>query len=223
MKGLRLRFAACAVLGGLIAAAAPAAGGAPGGSTELIVGFREGVSSAEQAQVLAPWSAKVRKRWSRIDGVLASVPASRASAARKALERDPRVEYAEPNVVLRAFEDPGFGAEWGLPKIHAPEAWGVTTGNSDVVVAVIDSGVDFSHPDLGGAMWVNQGENCAGCRTNGVDDDGNGYVDDWRGWDFANDDNDPSDDNGHGTHVAGTVGAVGDNGVGISGVSKHVS
>ena len=223
MTGLRLRFAACAVLTGLIAAAAPAAGGAPAGSTELIVGFREDVSRAEQAQVLAPWSAKVRKRWSRIDGVLASVPASRASAARKALSRDPRVEYAEPNVELHAFEDPGFGAEWGLPKIHAPEAWGVTTGSSDVVVAVIDSGVDFSHPDLAGAMWVNPGENCAGCRTNGVDDDGNGYVDDWRGWDFVNDDNDPSDDNGHGTHVAGTVGAVGDNGVGITGVSKHVS
>ena len=223
MTGLRLRFAACVVLGGLIAAAAPAAGGAPSGSTELIVGFRESVSRAEQAQVLAPWSAKVRKRWSRIDGVLASVPASRATAARKALERDPRVEYAEPNVELHALEDPGFGAEWGLPKIHAPEAWGVTTGSSDVVVAVLDSGVDFSHPDLAGAMWVNPGENCSGCRTNGVDDDGNGYADDWRGWDFANDDNDPSDDNGHGTHVAGTVGAVGDNGVGVTGVSKHVS
>ena len=76
-----------------------------------------------------------------------------------------------------------------------------------------------AHPDLAPNIWVNTGEDCAGCRTNGVDDDGNGYVDDWRGWDFANGDNNPTDDNGHGTHVAGTVAATGNNGLGVAGVT----
>ena len=84
---------------------------------------------------------------------------------------------------------------------------------------VIDTGVDLTHPDLGQNIWINPGENCAGCRTNGIDDDGNGYVDDWRGWDFVNDDNNPKDDNGHGTHVAGTIGAAGNNGIGMAGVT----
>jgi subtilisin family serine protease len=173
--------------------------------------------------VLALRAARVHKRWTRIDGVLVSVSAGKMKATLRSLERDPRVEYAEPNYVLRtSTSDPQFGQLWGLEKIDAPEAWGVTTGSSAVVVGVIDSGVDLNHPDLAGARWVNPAENCDDCRSNGVDDDGNGYVDDWRGWDFVNNDNDPSNDNGHGTHVAGTIGAVGDNGVGITGVSQQV-
>src|SRR4030095_15077592 len=73
--------------------------------------------------------------------------------------------------------------------------------------------------ELAQNIWINQGENCAGCRTNGIDDDGDGYVDDWRGWDFVNGDNDPTDDNGHGTHVAGTIAATGNNGIGVAGVT----
>src|SRR5918996_5170498 len=108
VRRLRLRSAACGVLGALIVAA-PAAARAPTGSGELIVGFREGVSQAEQARALAPWAGKVRKRWTRIDGVLAAMPATQVAAARKALEQDPRVEYVEPNYVLRAStSDPHF-------------------------------------------------------------------------------------------------------------------
>ena len=87
---------------------------------------------------------------------------------------------------------------------------------------MIDSGVDWHHPDLAANIWTNPGESCPGCASDGVDNDGNGYVDDVHGWDFVNDDNDPLDDHGHGTHVAGTIGASGSNGVGIAGVNWNV-
>ncbi|HYE07346.1 MAG TPA: Ig-like domain-containing protein, partial [Planctomycetota bacterium] len=92
----------------------------------------------------------------------------------------------------------------------------------------IDTGIDGSHPDLAGNMWVNPGEDGtapggADKRSNGIDDDGNGFVDDWRGWDFVNGDNDPHDDHSHGTHCAGTIGAIGANGVGVAGVCWQVS
>jgi serine protease len=103
--------------------------------------------------VLALRAARVHKRWTRIDGVLVSVSAGKMKATLRSLERDPRVEYAEPNYVLRtSTSDPQFGQLWGLEKIDAPEAWGVTTGSSAVVVGVIDSGVDLNHPDLAGAL-----------------------------------------------------------------------
>ena len=106
---------------------------------------------------------------------------------------------------------------WGLQKIQAQEAWSIETG-SDVVVGVIDTGVDWNHEDLGDNIWINPGE----IRNNNIDDDNNGYVDDIVGWDFGDNDNDPTDEDGHGTHVAGTLGARGDNGIGITGVNWAV-
>jgi len=154
---------------------------------------------------------------------------------------DPDVIYAEPNYYRYAAAvpyDEHFGLLWGMHNtgqsvdgvagtpdadIDAPEAWDVTTGSAAVVVAVIDSGLDFSHPDLAGNVWANAGE----IPENGVDDDGNGYVDDVRGWDFVYDDNAPApnDAGGHGTHVAGTIAAAGSpdpsgsEGTGVVGVS----
>src|SRR5213078_4832319 len=99
--------------------------------------------------------------------------------------------------------------------------WDVTTGSPAVTVAIVDTGIAADHPDLAPNMWTNSGETGGGRESNGIDDDHDGYVDDWRGWDWVNGDNNPDDDNSHGTHVAGIVAARGDNGIGIAGVSWH--
>jgi subtilisin family serine protease len=115
-----------------------------------------------------------------------------------------------------APSDPAFGRQWALRSARVPEAWRTTVGG-EVVVAVLDSGIDFSNPDLASNLWTNPGE----VPGNRVDDDGNGYVDDVHGADTVNADGDPADGLGHGTAVAGVIGARGDNGVGISGVVVH--
>lgn len=111
--------------------------------------------------------------------------------------------------------DPSVGSQWGLSAINAPRGWDAGSGTGQTIVAVIDTGVDLTHPDLKANLWRNPGE-VAG---NGLDDDGNGYADDVNGWDFASNDANPMDERGHGTHVAGIIGAAGNNGVGGSGVA----
>lgn len=149
----------------------------------------------------------------------------------------PGVAYAEPNYLYRPVQspttpsDPDFRALWGLHNtgqtggtadadVDAPEAWEKLGESSPVVVAVIDSGVDVSHPDLAANVWRNPGET----PNNGRDDDGNGYVDDVNGWDFANGDASVYDgtQDDHGTHVAGTIAAAHDNGTGVAGLGRNV-
>ncbi len=141
------------------------------------------------------------------------------------------VEFAEPNYVyeadgLKTPDDPKLGQLWGLHNpgdgscaadadIDAPEAWKKTTGSRDFIIAVIDTGIDYRHKDLKRNIWVNEVEKKG---LSGIDDDDNGYVDDVYGIDTFNGDSDPMDDHYHGTHVAGTIGAAGDNGRGIVGV-----
>ena len=124
--------------------------------------------------------------------------------------------------------DPEFIRQWGLTAIQAPDAWEITRGSDAVVIAVIDTGVEYRHPDLQANIWVNPAEAIG---QEGVDDDQNGYVDDLHGWDFAGSDgaadeegdNQPSDSDGHGTHVAGIIGGVTDNFIGIAGVCPRVN
>lgn len=128
---------------------------------------------------------------------------------------------------MRTPNDPSFSLQWGLKNsgqgpfygksgadIKASDAWGTTTGSSSVIIAVVDTGVDYTHSDLAANIWTNSGE----IPNNGIDDDGNGYIDDVRGWNFVSNSNNPMDDHGHGTHCAGTIAAVGNNNIGITGV-----
>jgi subtilisin family serine protease len=142
---------------------------------------------------------------------------------------DPNVEFAEPNYIVRTSaipNDPGYGLQWGLNNtgqtggtpgadIHAQGAWDVTKGSNNIIIAVVDTGVAYDHPDLSGNMWVNTAELNG---LPGVDDDHNGFVDDIYGWDFINNDGYPVDYDQHGSHVAGIIAARGDNGIGVSGV-----
>lgn len=127
----------------------------------------------------------------------------------------------DPNWEVKAVaspNDPGFSSLYAATQMGLPTAWDTTTGSSDVVVQIIDTGVRHDHPDLAANMWQNLGE-VAG---NGIDDDSNGFIDDVYGYDFRNNDGDPMDDHYHGTHVAGTIGARGNNGIGVTGVAWNV-
>ncbi|HEX6718354.1 MAG TPA: S8 family serine peptidase [Pyrinomonadaceae bacterium] len=185
---------------------------------------------------------------------VAQVNPADTSNAIEALRARPDVMYAEPNFIRKALvtpNDPRYPQMWGLNNtgqpstvggnpgtpgndIRAEQAWNITTGSRSVVVGVIDSGIDINHEDLHDNIWTNPAE----VPGNGIDDDGNGFVDDIHGWDFAHDDatvfdyTEPSyppsdsyagDFDDHGTHVAGTIGATGNNSLGVVGVNWQVS
>ncbi|MGI6524111.1 MAG: S8 family peptidase [Bdellovibrionota bacterium] len=134
------------------------------------------------------------------------------------------VKSCSPNYQISIAARPNdskFNEQWGLSKnlgIDTETAWNVTTGSQDMIVAVIDTGIDYTHPDLAANIWVNNGE----IPGNGIDDDGNGYIDDVYGMSTIGAKGDPMDANGHGTHVAGVIGASGNNGIGISGINWNI-
>lgn len=201
----------------------------------LIVGFKPGVETAAREELHRDIGATRVHRYGRIaaDVVRISKDASLVDTRKRYLA-DPRVAYADLNYVVRRQtvpDDPLFDQLWGLRNtgqtggtpgadIRAVDAWGITQGGTNIVVAVIDTGIDYTHADLAANMWVNPGE----IPGNGLDDDGNGIVDDvygarWTSGTGAPTSGDPMDDNSHGTHVAGTIGAIGNNGIGVVGVN----
>lgn len=149
---------------------------------------------------------------------------------------NPNVEFAEKNYIYHTDTIPNdaeFSLQWGLHNtgqsggtadadIDAPEAWEIFTGSSDITIAVIDTGIDYGHTDLQSNIWTNPGETGGGKETDGIDNDGNGKIDDWHGWDFVNSDNSPMDDHSHGTHVAGIAGARGNNETNVAGICWNV-
>ncbi|RKZ12475.1 hypothetical protein DRQ50_11895, partial [bacterium] len=201
---------------------------------ELIVKFKPYATEAQKAAILGDLGAITITDYKTFPFKLHRVGDDlTVETAIDRYRNNPLVEIIEPNYIVTMNETPDdarFDELWGMENtgqtggtagadISATTAWDVFTGSSDVVVGVIDTGVDYNHPDLADNIWTNPGE----IPGNGVDDDGNGYIDDIHGWDFVNNDNDPMDDNGHGTHCSGTIGGVGDNGLGVAGVNWNVS
>jgi len=201
-------------------------------SDEIIVKFKLLASSAQIDQFKRSQNYEGIKYIERLGTHLCKVsPTQNMRNALVACAAADIVEYVEPNYIVRAIakpNDPKFNDQWGLNNsndadIDALEAWDIQAGDQDIKVGIIDTGIDYNHEDLKRNYWFNPGERGDGKEQNGFDDDNNGYIDDWRGWDFKSNDNNPMDENGHGTHCAGIVAAEGNNGKGISGAAWKAS
>ncbi len=189
---------------------------------ELLVKFKDGTASGRAAEANKQIGSIVLEQFPELKWQRVKIPAGLTVAqAVSHYQNMEEVEAVQPNYyyhLLSTPNDPRFSELYGLAKISAPAAWDLTTGSAETVVAVIDTGIKYDHEDLSANMWTNPGE----ISGNGIDDDGNGFVDDYYGYDFFSNDSDPLDENGHGTHVAGTIGAVGNNGIGVVGVNWNV-
>ncbi len=209
----------------------------PFAADEVLVRFTPGLGANVAGRALADLSAVAlpSPELAKIGVQLLKVPPGKVLDTVASLRQSSQVEFAEPNYLVEAADtvtptipnDQSWGFQWGPPDIQAPLAWSVTTGTASVAIAVIDTGIDLTHPDLAPNLWTNSGEMGLDAyghdkRTNGIDDDGDGYVDDWRGWNFVAGTNYPQDDQGHGTHVSGIAAAVGNNGLGIAGMAWGV-
>jgi subtilisin family serine protease len=197
---------------------------------QLVVGFKPTATDQQQEKAVKKAGGTIEDVIDSIDGALVSVDPGEVDSAAQELARQRTVQYVEPNYVVHSNRLPNdhlFGEQWGLRNvgqysgksgadIHATDAWDLTTG-ANVTVAVIDTGVDYTHGDLGPNIWNNPAD-----PPNGVDDDHNGFIDDTHGADFVSEDANPMDDAGHGSHVAGIIGAKGNNGAGIAGVNWDV-
>ena len=200
----------------------------------ILIKFKSNVSKEEIKRVLSKYGLYIDEFYKEISVYkIKALNKKNIKNLVSTLDNLSFVEYAQIDGIVTANNfpnDPYFEKLWGLNNegqtggtydadIDMLKAWDKTTGSKKVIVAVIDTGVNYNHADLKSNMWINRKE----IPNNGIDDDHNGYIDDYRGWDFVNNDNNPMDDHNHGTHCSGTIGAIGDNGVGVTGVNWKVS
>ena len=194
-------------------------------ATSVLIGFRDGASAKVEAAVIRSIHGQVVATYPNGSVLVATPSPSQRDLALAELPRLAAVRYAEPNSTIHventATNDPGLSTQWALDStnyagIDAAAAWGVTQGSSSTIVAVIDSGLDLTHPEFAGRVWTNAGEVNG---KPGVDNDGDGLANDLHGWNFLTNTSDVSDDNGHGTHVSGILAATGNNGIGVAGVN----
>ncbi len=189
---------------------------------EILVKFKEGTTESQKDQLHMKHGASKLKDFKTYRLHLLKLKTGQTvEQAIADYKAEPDVEYAEPNFryeLMTTPNDPDYSKLWGMAKINAPAAWNSSTGSNSVVIGIIDTGIDYTHPDLAANVWVNPGET----KGDGIDNDANGYVDDIYGIDTYNHDTNPFDDYGHGTHVAGTIGAQGNNGIGVVGVNWNV-
>ena len=189
----------------------------------LMMRFKESATPEDRLDLLAEIGGTVKQSYHLVPNLVeVDMDMEVAEALQLVGTRSDVLQYVEPNFIFRAFDipdDPSYGDLCGMEAINAPAAWDDHVGDSDFVIAIIDTGIDYNHQDLTGNMWTNSGE----IPNNGQDDDGNGYVDDFYGFDFSAGNAEVMDTNGHGTHCGGTVGGVGDNGVGVAGVMWECS
>jgi subtilisin family serine protease len=187
----------------------------------VIVGPNDGYSTKNEGSKFELLKKKTNSDLSALTNQIEVVPVDPTDDTCESLLSSGQASFCEPNYYVEALavsNDPDVASLYGLDLIKAKSAWDRSVGSSSTVVAVIDTGIDYSHPDLAQNVWVNPGE-VAG---NGIDDDGNGYIDDIHGINSLTGSGNPFDDNGHGTHCAGTIGARGNNGLGVVGVNWDV-
>ena len=208
---------------------------------QLLVSFERGTPEEDRAGVFAELDVTPVEEIATGAVLVELDRGADLAAVRERAGRLPSLRYVEPNFIYRAADvlpnDSRMSLLWGLENrgtsvngttgtldadMDAAAAWAFETGSSEVKVAVIDSGVAYGHPDLTPNIWSNPAES-GSAASDGVDNDRNGYVDDHRGWDWIGNDNDPVDENAHGSHVAGTIGARGNDGFGVTGVNWEVS
>ena len=197
----------------------------------VLIRFKDTSNTATRDALCRKVGLGAMKTYSLVPGLALVHVAGNPMDAIAQLKSNPAVDYIEPNYMYYRQTTPNdelFSQLWGMNQaanndIDAPEAWDIYTGDPNYRIAIIDTGIDFNHPDLQGNIWVNPGET----PNDGIDNDGNGYIDDVSGWDFTgtglgtkfvNGDNNPQDGDGHGTHVAGTIAGKGNNGIGVTGV-----